>query len=30
VHFNEPVIHVVKDVGARPLRNIVIELKKGR
>jgi hypothetical protein len=30
VHFNEPVIHVVKDVGATPLRNIVIELKKGR
>ena len=27
VHFNEPVVHVVKDVGANPLRNIVIELK---
>lgn len=27
VKFNEPVIHVVKDVGANPLRNIVIELK---
>lgn len=27
VHFNEPVIHVVKTVGEKPLRNIVIELK---
>jgi hypothetical protein len=27
VRFNPPVIHVVKTVGARPLRNIVIELK---
>jgi quercetin dioxygenase-like cupin family protein len=27
VHFNPPVVHVVKTVGARPLRNIVIELK---
>ena len=27
VHFNEPVVHVVKNVGANPLRNIVIELK---
>lgn len=25
--FNEPVIHVVKNVGARPLRGIVIEFK---
>ena len=25
--FNEPVIHVVKNVGDRPLRGIVIELK---
>lgn len=30
VHFNEPVIHVVKTVGAKPLRNIVIELKPER
>jgi hypothetical protein len=27
IKFNEPVIHVVKNVGPRPLRNIVIELK---
>jgi hypothetical protein len=27
IKFNEPVIHVVKNVGAKPLRNIVIELK---
>jgi hypothetical protein len=27
VRFNPPVIHVVKTVGDRPLRNIVIELK---
>jgi hypothetical protein len=27
IKFNEPVIHVVKNVGERPLRNIVIELK---
>ncbi|HEY2942438.1 MAG TPA: hypothetical protein VGN09_08395, partial [Vicinamibacteria bacterium] len=27
VHFNQPVVHVVKTSGARPLRNIVIELK---
>ncbi len=27
VHFNEPVVHVVKTVGAKPLRNIVIEFK---
>jgi hypothetical protein len=27
VHFNEPVVHVVKTVGAAPLRNIVIEFK---
>jgi hypothetical protein len=26
--FNEPVIHVVKNVGDQPLRGIVIELKK--
>jgi hypothetical protein len=26
--FNEPVIHVVKNVGDRPLRGIVIELKR--
>ena len=26
--FNEPVIHVVKNVGDKPLRGIVIELKK--
>jgi hypothetical protein len=25
--FNEPVIHVVKNVGDKPLRGIVIELK---
>jgi hypothetical protein len=30
VRFNPPVIHVVKTVGDRPLRNIVIELKPGR
>jgi len=27
VHFNEPVAHRVKNVGPRPLRNIVIEFK---
>ncbi len=27
VHFNQPVIHVVKTVGDKPLRNIVMELK---
>lgn len=27
VRFNTPVIHVVKNVGDKPLRNIVIELK---
>jgi len=27
VHFNRPIVHVVKNVGDRPLRNIVIELK---
>lgn len=27
VRFNPPVVHVVKTVGDRPLRNIVIELK---
>lgn len=27
VHFNEPVVHIVKTVGARPLRNIVMEFK---
>jgi hypothetical protein len=27
VHFNEPVAHTVTNVGARPLRNIVIEFK---
>lgn len=27
VRFNEPVIHVVKAVGDKPLRNIVIEFK---
>lgn len=27
VHFNQPVAHVVRTVGARPLRNIVIEFK---
>lgn len=30
VKFNEPVIHVVKNVGGKPLRNIVIELKPER
>jgi hypothetical protein len=25
--FNEPVIHVVKNVGNQPLRGIVIEFK---
>ena len=28
VHFNAPVVHVVKTVGEKPLRNIVIEFKK--
>jgi hypothetical protein len=28
--FNEPVIHVVKNVGAQPLRGIVIEFKRER
>jgi hypothetical protein len=28
VRFNPPVIHVVKTVGDRPLRNIVIEFKR--
>ncbi len=27
VHFNEPVVHVAKNTGSKPLRNIVIELK---
>jgi hypothetical protein len=27
VHFNEPVVHKVKTIGEKPLRNIVIELK---
>ncbi len=27
VHFNEPVVHIAKTVGEKPLRNIVIELK---
>jgi hypothetical protein len=27
IKFNEPVIHVVKNVGRAPLRNIVLELK---
>ena len=30
VHFNEPVTHVVKTVGEKPLRNIVIEFKPER
>ncbi len=30
VRFNEPVIHVVKTVGDKPLRNIVIEFKPER
>ncbi len=30
IKFNDPVIHVVKNVGAKPLRNIVIELKAER
>ena len=30
IKFNEPVIHVVKNVGEKPLRNIVIELKPER
>lgn len=30
VRFNEPVIHVVKTVGDKPLRNIVIEFKPQR
>lgn len=30
IKFNEPVVHVVKTVGTRPLRNIVIELKQPR
>ncbi len=27
VHFNEPVVHAVKNTGTKPLRNIVIEFK---
>jgi hypothetical protein len=27
ISFNEPAVHIVKNVGARPLHNIVIELK---
>ena len=27
VRFNPPVVHVVKTVGDKPLRNIVIEFK---
>ena len=27
VAFNEPVIHVVKNVGAKPLRGVIIEFK---
>lgn len=30
IRFNPPVIHVVKNVGEKPLRNIVIELKPDR
>ena len=30
VHFNEPVTHVVKTAGEKPLRNIVIEFKPER
>ncbi len=30
IKFNGPVIHVVKNVGGKPLRNIVIELKPER
>ncbi|MGH9321707.1 MAG: hypothetical protein ACRD3V_17690 [Vicinamibacteria bacterium] len=30
IKFNQPVIHVVKNVGDKPLRNIVIELKPER
>jgi 2-keto-4-pentenoate hydratase/2-oxohepta-3-ene-1,7-dioic acid hydratase in catechol pathway/putative intracellular protease/amidase len=30
VRFNPPVVHVVKNVGNVPLRNIVLELKPGR
>ncbi len=30
IKFNEPVIHVVKNVGGKPLRNVVIELKPER
>lgn len=30
IKFNEPVIHVVKNVGKGPLRNIVLELKPER
>ncbi|MGH9349510.1 MAG: hypothetical protein ACRD26_19840 [Vicinamibacterales bacterium] len=28
VRFNPPVVHVVKNVGDRPLRNLVIEFKR--
>jgi hypothetical protein len=28
IKFNEPTIHVVKNVGAKALRNVVIELKR--
>jgi len=27
ISFNEPAVHIVKNVGAKPLHNIVIELK---
>src|SRR6185436_10808540 len=30
VRFNPPVVHVVKNVGEAPLRNIVLELKPGQ
>ena len=30
IHFNDPVIHTLKNIGLKPLRNIVIEFKPAR
>jgi hypothetical protein len=30
VHFNRPVVHMVRTVGEKPLRNIVIEFKPAK
>ncbi len=27
IHFNEPAVHITKNIGRNPMRNIVIELK---